>query len=131
MNLLDEQVRADQRLLLAGWRIRFRQIGKDIAASGIKDENIIPFLHGLKRPTLFTHDQGFFRRQLLHPGYSLVWLDARDIEAAVYIRRFLKHPFFSTSARRMGIVARVHNDAIQFWQGHRHDLQTARWMDML
>ena len=129
MNLLDEQVRADQRLLLARWRIPFRQIGKDIATSGIKDENIIPFLHGLKRATLFTHDQGFFRRQLLHPGYSLVWLDASDIEAAVYIRRFLKHPFFYTTASRMGVVARVHHDGIQFWQRHHPALQTARWMD--
>ena len=129
MNLLDEQVRADQRLLLAQWRIPFRQIGKDIAAPGIKDENIIPFLHRLKRPTLFTHDQGFFRRQLLHPCYSLVWLDASDIEAAGYIRRFLKHPRFSTATRRMGVVARVHHDGIHFWQGHRLTLQTAPWVD--
>ncbi len=128
MNLLDEQVRADQRLLLARWRIPFRQIGKDIAASGTKDENIIPLLQGLKRPTLFTHDQGFFRRQLLHPCYSLVWLDASDIEAAFYIRRFLKHPLFSTTTRRMGTVVRAHHDGIQFWRRHRPTLQTTRWM---
>jgi hypothetical protein len=129
MNLLDEQVRADQRLLLSRWRIPFRQIGRDIAESGIKDENIIPFLHRLKRPTLFTHDEGFFSRQLVHPAYSLVWLDTSDVEAALYIRRFLKHSSFSTTAKRMGVVARVHHDGVHFWQHHRPALQTARWMD--
>jgi hypothetical protein len=127
VNLLDEQVRADQRLLLARWRIPFRQIGKDIAASGIKDENLIPFLHGLKCPTLFTHDQDFFNRQLLHPSYALAWLDVSDIEAAIYIRRFLKHPRFSTSARRRGIVARVHPGGVHFWQRHLPVLQNAPW----
>jgi hypothetical protein len=42
MILLDEQFRADPRLLLTRWRIPFRQIGRDIAPSGIKDVNIIP-----------------------------------------------------------------------------------------
>lgn len=34
MILLDEQIRADQRVLLSRSRIPFRQIGKDIAPSG-------------------------------------------------------------------------------------------------
>jgi hypothetical protein len=58
VNVLDEHVRADQRLLLARWRIPYRQIGRDIAPASIKDENILPYLHNLKRPTLFTHDRG-------------------------------------------------------------------------
>jgi hypothetical protein len=44
MILLDEQVRSDQRVLLTRFGIAFRQIGKDTATSGIKDENIVPFL---------------------------------------------------------------------------------------
>ena len=127
MNLLDEQVRSDQRLLLAQWKIPFRQIGKDIAASGIKDDNIIPFLHRLNCPTLFTHDQGFFRRQLLHPSYGLVWLDVSDIEAASYVRRFLNHPDFDTQAKRLGTVARAHHDGIDFYQRHRARLRRAGW----
>jgi hypothetical protein len=95
--------------------------------SGIKDENIIPFLHGLKRPTLFTHDQGFFRRELLHPRYGLVWLDVSDIEAANYIRRFLRHVRFNTKARRLGIVARAHHDGIDFYQRNRPGLQRLAW----
>jgi|SRR6267142_857076 len=102
MILLDEQIRADQRLLLARSRIRFRQIGKDMAAAGIKDENIIPFLLTLKRPTLFTHDHGFFQSSLAHSRYCLVLLAESDIEAAFYIRRFLRHSRFNTTRKRMG-----------------------------
>jgi hypothetical protein len=129
MNLLDEQVRADQRLLLTRWRIPFRQIGKDIAPSGIKDENIIPFLHGLKRPTLFTHDQGFFDRELAHSGYCLVCLQTSDIEAALYVRRFLKHPRFDTQAKRMGHVVRAHHDAIHFWERNRPGPRRVEWSE--
>jgi hypothetical protein len=127
MNLLDEQVRADQRLLLNQWRIPFRQIGKDVAASGIKDENIIPFLHGLKHPTFFTHDKGFFERKFLHPNYCLIWLDVDDTEAAVYIRRLLRHPRFHTQAKRMGLVGRAHHRSIHFWQRNRTGLQQVSW----
>jgi len=93
MILLDEQIRS---------RIRFRQIGKDMAAAGIKDENIIPFLLTLKRPTLFTHDHGFFQSSLAHSRYCLVLLAESDIEAAFYIRRFLRHSRFNTIRKRMG-----------------------------
>lgn len=128
MNLLDEQMRQDQRALLARWRIPFRQIGREIAPSGIQDADIIPFLHTLKRPTLFTHDQGFFHSNMAHDGYCLVWLDVSDIEAAAYIRRFLRHPAFSTHARRKGIVARANVEGVQFWQRGRARKSFAQWL---
>jgi len=127
MILLDEQVRADQRSLLENWRIAFRQIGKDIAPAGIKDENILPFLLTLKGPTFFTHDHGFFKRHLVHSRYCLVLLAEADIEAAVYIRRFLRHPLFNTNANRMGVIARVHHDGISFLQQHKSELHRAGW----
>jgi|SRR6266850_1732276 len=127
MILLDEQIRADQRLLLARSRIRFRQIGKDMAAAGIKDENIIPFLLTLKRPTLFTHDHGFFQSSLAHSRYCLVLLAESDIEAAFYIRRFLRHSRFNTIRKRMGTIARVHCEAIHFLQRDYPNMQRADW----
>ncbi len=127
MILVDEQVRADQRLLLTRWRIPFRQIGRDIAPSGIKDPNIIPFLLTLKQPTLFTHDHGFFQLRLIHARYCLVLLAESDVEAAVYIRRFLSQPGFNTKAKRMGTIARVHHDGISFWQRNRATLQRVEW----
>src|SRR5438093_10341089 len=119
MILLDEQVRSDQRVFLTRFGIAFRQIGKDIAPSGIKDENIIPFLLRLKWPTLFTHDRGFFQQRLTHSGYCLALLSESDIEAAIYIRKFLRHPRFNTNTKRMGVIARAHLEAVHFWQrGH-------------
>lgn len=127
MILLDEQVRADQRPYLRRWGIPFRQIGRDAATAGIKDENIIPFLLTLKNPTFFTHDHGFFQARLVHARYCLVLLAEPDIEAAAYIRRFLRHPFFNTNAKRMGTVAHVHHHGINFWQRRRSGLQHVTW----
>ena len=129
MILLDEQVRSDQRVLLTRFGIAFRQIGKDIAPSGIKDENIIPFLLTLKSPTLFTHDRGFFQQRLTHSGYCLALLSESDIEAAVYIRKFLRHPRFNTNAKRMGVVARAHSEAVHFWNRGHPRLQRVEWPD--
>ena len=127
MIVLDEQVRADQRLLLARWGVPFRQIGKDVAPKGIKDDNIIPFLFTLKSPTLFTHDHGFFQPRLVHRRYCLVLIAEKDIEAALYIRRFLIHPRFDTNAQRMGTVARVHHEGISFWEQRNRRLERAAW----
>ena len=102
MLVLDENLPAGQRLLLRSWRIRFRWIGKEIAFSGAKDENLIPVLHGLSNPTFFSLDRDFYRRDLAHHGYCLVWLDVRGRQAAEFIRRFLRHPSFDTQAKRMG-----------------------------
>src|SRR5688572_17847809 len=82
MLVLDENVPADQRHSLRKWRIRFRVIGVDVAAWGTTDENLIPALHGLPRPTFFTLDQNFYRRDWVHRGYCLVWLDVADDRAA-------------------------------------------------
>ena len=100
MILLDEQMREDQRVLLAKWRIHFRQIGREIASPGIQDVDIIPWLHSVKRPTFFTHDRWFFKARLCHGSYCLVWLDVSDIEAARFIRRFLRHPLFQNQSMR-------------------------------
>ena len=54
MIILDENLPDSQRQLLKGWRISFRQIGFEIGREGMKDDEIIPLLHGLNRPTFFT-----------------------------------------------------------------------------
>jgi hypothetical protein len=57
----------------------------------------------------------------------LVWLDVKAHDAAVYVRRFLRHPQFNTIASRMGVVARVHNIGIHYWQREVRALQSAPW----
>jgi hypothetical protein len=117
MNVLDENIVFEQREILRRWRLPFRQIGYDLSRKGVKDPQIIPLLLRLKHPTFFTRDFDYFDAQLRHPRYCLVWLNVRPDEAAVFIRRFLRHPDFRTHGRRLGRVIRARHDGIDYWQG--------------
>ncbi len=118
---------AGQRLLLRKWRVQFRVIGVDVAASGTTDENLIPVLHGLSRPTFFSLDRNFYRPGWAHPDYCLVCLDVRRREAAAFIRRFLRHPKFNTRMKRMGNVVRLHPGGIGYWRRAARGWQTVEW----
>lgn len=54
MNILDENIREDQRGLLRSWGIPIRQIGVDVGRKGLRDSEIIPLLHQF-RDTSFFH----------------------------------------------------------------------------
>ncbi|MGB8371041.1 MAG: hypothetical protein ACLPYZ_06570 [Limisphaerales bacterium] len=128
MNLLDENFPEDQLPLLKERHIPFRRIGHEVACWGVKDAEIIPLLHRLQGVTFFTQDRDFFKATLCHPAYCLVWLDVRADDDAYFLRHFLKHSVFNTSARRMGLVARVHHDGVDFWQRNRAALRHVRWI---
>lgn len=128
MNLLDENFPEDQAPLLRSWGIAYRRIGVHVARSGVKDDNVIPLLHRLRQVTLFTQDRGFFQRALCHPAYCIAWLDVRTDDTAQYVRRFLAHPRFGTKALCLGVVARVHHDAVHFWQRRCQGLQRVAWV---
>jgi len=127
MLVLDENLPASQRRLLRNWLIRFRAVGVDVEASGAKDENLIPVLHRLPRPTFFSLDRDFYRPDWAHAGYGLVWLDVRRQEAALFIRRFLRHRAFETQAKRMGVVARVHADGVVWWRVGKRLAESTLW----
>lgn len=127
MNLLDENIPLDQRDILRAQGVHCRVVGQDVAHLSMGDDNLISLLHRLKQPVLFTRDEHFFERRLCHSAYGLVWLNAAPEEAALFIRRFLRHVRFRTKVRRMGIVARVHHDGIQFWQRNQAALQRVGW----
>src|ERR1700733_15018287 len=99
MNILDENVPESQRALLRSRRVAIRQIGQDVGRMGMKDDEIIPLLHDLDRPTLFTLDGDFYDRDLCHEGYCLVHLDVEEETAAEYVRRLLRHPGLNTKAK--------------------------------
>ena len=127
MNLLDENFPEDQRPILRAWRIPFRQIGREFPRSGIKDPDIIPLLHHQRRVTFFTLDKDFFEPSLCHPAYGIAFLDVRADDAAHFVRSFLRHARFNSGAKRMGVIARLHRDGIQFWQRNQAGLQRAKW----
>jgi hypothetical protein len=128
MNILDENILFSQRNRLKSWKVHFKQIGMEIGRSGMKDRNdIIPLLHTLRRPTFFSCDHGFYRAQLRHAGYCLVWLDVLDDEAAEYIRRFLRYAEFRTQSQRIGKVIRVRHGGVSYWQMHQRGEQDLSW----
>jgi hypothetical protein len=127
MLVIDENLPASQRQLLRKWRIRFRAVGVDVATPGTQDLDLVPILHTLAKPTLFTLDRHFFRADWAHVSYGLVWLDVNDSEAAEYIRRFLRHPAFDTKSKRLGVVARVGATDIHFWRKGQSHLRIVKW----
>ncbi len=116
MNILDENVREDQRGLLQSWGIPVRQIGVEVGQKGIKDNEIITLLHKLRDTTFFTRDLGFYNRELCHARYCLVCLAVEKDEVAVFVRRFLHHPEFDEKAKRMGAVIRASHTKFSVWQ---------------
>ena len=127
MLVLDENLPVTQQQLLRRWRIRFRVIGLDVARYGTEDENLIPALLRLARPTFLSLDCDFFRSDWAHRDYCLAWLDVSPNEAARFIRHFLAHPAFDTHAKRMGTVNRVHLKSIRCWRIGKPGCQTIAW----
>jgi hypothetical protein len=129
MNILDENILADQRLLLSGWRVPFRQIGYEIGNQGMEDEEIIPLLLALSRPTLFPMDRDFYDPALRHRKYSLVYLPVKQSEAALFIRRVLRHRELRTKASRMGKVIRASHSGLAIWSLHAKQELFVGWSD--
>ena len=127
MNILDENIPDSQRQLLRSWRIQISQIGHEVGRQGIKDEEVIPLLHRLRSVTFFTRDMGFYHRHLCHAGYCLVCLSVGQYEAATFIRRFLRHPYFNTKAKRMGKVIRLTHMGLQVWRLHAEREEDISW----
>ncbi len=127
MNILDENIPDNQRHLLKAKGIHVRQIGFEIGRKGMKDEEIIPFLHKIGSVTFFTRDLGFYHPQLCHSKYCLVCLAISQYEVASFIRRFLKHPEFNTQAKRVSKVIRLSHLGIKMWERHVKKEQTFEW----
>ena len=127
MNLLDENVREDQRSQLRTWGLPIQQIGSEMGRKGMKDEEIIPLLHTLRDVTFFTRDLGFADPKLCHPRYCLVCLDVRRDEVAIFTRRFLRHQEFATKSKRMGAVVRVSHTAVSVWRRNAPIAKHVHW----
>jgi hypothetical protein len=113
--------------MLRSWRIAVRQIGHEIARKGLPDEEIIPLLLTLRRPTLFTRDLGFYNRELCHARYCLVILAVGQYEAAHFVRRVLRTPRFDAQAKRMGKVIRVTHSGLAVWRVHAEQEMRHEW----
>ena len=129
MNILDENVLEDQRRSLRNWRVPFRQIGYEVGWKGMQDDEIISFLPGLRQPTLFTLDRDFYKRDLCHARYSLVYLYVKQSEGAIFVRRVLGHRALDTKAKRMGTVVRTSHTRLVVWLLHAEQEIYLGWDD--
>lgn len=102
MNILDENIVENQHQLLRGWHISIRHLGYDVGRQGMKDKEIISFLHQLRRSTFFTRDMDFYKPGLCHARYCLVCMAVEKGEVAVFVRRLLRHQEFDPEAQRYG-----------------------------
>ena len=127
MIVLDENIRTKQAELLRGFGVSSRKIGVDLAAKGTSDADIIPLLHRLNQPTLFTLDTDFWKANLRHDGYCIAYLDVEPQEAAEYIRRFLRQASFNTSAKRLGKVVHIHADGISYFAAGGRKVHSVAW----
>lgn len=121
MNIIDENIIDSQRRQLISWRFRVQQIGYEIGRKGMKDHEIIPFLHQIKQSTFFTRDDDFYERTLCHRNYCLVYLDIRKEEVATFVRRVLRQKTFQTKAGRMGKVIRASQVGLTLWDLHAEE----------
>lgn len=123
MIVLDENILEGQRLLLEASKVAVRQIGLDIGRKGLNDEEIVVLLRGLRQPTFFSRDLGFYTPALRDRRYAIVVAAVGQYEVAAFVRRFLRHTMFDTKAKRAGKILRLSPTGIAFWQT-RHQQET-------
>ncbi len=124
MYLLDENITKDQKELLEKWRFNVKQIGVDIATKGIQDIQIITLLQQLHGVLFLTRDTDFFKQHYCHRNYCIVYLDVEKTETAYFIRKFLKHRNFNTTAKRLGKIVKVSQTLIQYYSVKSSSLTT-------
>jgi hypothetical protein len=127
MNVLDENFPQDKREQLIQFKIPVRQIGKELSASGASDSDLLSLLHSLPQPTFFTQDNDFFKRQLCHRRYCLVWLDLPKDSLALYVRLILKHRCLRTWRLRAGAVVRAHSVGLDIWRPNTRSIDRHTW----
>ncbi len=84
-------------------------------------------MHQLNQPTFFSRDDDFYKRQLCHARYCLVYLDVRKEEVAIFVRRLLRHQAFKTKAKRMGKVIRASHTGLSVWNPHAEKQEHFDW----
>jgi hypothetical protein len=127
--VLDENIFEDQRARLRLWRIHLCQIGPDVGRKGMPDDEIMPLLRTMRRPTFVTWDSDFFDKTLCSDRFCLAYLDVRPLEVAEYVRRLLRHPEFRSWSQRKGCVVRVSTNGITAWRAHAPRVSRHRWVD--
>jgi len=95
----------------------------------MQDDEIIPFLLTLHHPVFFTFDSDYYKPNLCHARYCLVYMDVNQYEAATFVRRLLHHREFDTEAKRKGVVIRLSHAGLWAWRLHAEKEIRFDWME--
>jgi hypothetical protein len=126
--VLDENIFAGQRAQLRNLHMSVHQIGYDVGRKGMSDEEILPLLRRLRRPTFLTRDPDFFDKRICSDRYCLAYLDVQPAHAAQYIRRFLRQPNFKSWTQRKGCVIRVAAAGVSVWRIRAPRVARYQWI---
>ena len=117
--ILDDQLAPDQvEIPLRRW-LKVAYLRDARPNEVIKDDRVETILHALRQPTFITIDRDFWSTDLRHPRYCVLYFALREDEQRALpelLRRLLRLPEFRTCAARMGKVARVSRERVQYWQ---------------
>ena len=56
-------------------------------------------------------------------------LTVRKDEAAIFLRRFIRHKKFDTLSKRMGLIIRVSHSGLSVWRLHEEKQIYVSWTD--
>jgi len=99
-------------------------------AEVIKDDRVPSLLRAVKRPTFVTIAAGFCNRSLRDPAYCILYFALRDDQQTQLprlLRRLFRLPEFRTRAVRMGKVARISSNGIEYWQHGERERYRLAW----
>jgi hypothetical protein len=97
----------------------------------VLDDRVPEILQTLKKPTFVTIDHGFWHRRLCHPGYCILYFDLRTAEQDQLpglLRAVFRLPEFRTRVARMGKVANVGADSLNYWEAGQK--KGFRWSEL-
>jgi hypothetical protein len=117
--ILDDQLGEPTVLFPLARRFSVRMLRSLRHAERILDDRVPVILLTLDRPTFVTLDHSFWDRHWCHPGYAILYFFIPEDEQEQIpglLRALFRKPEFRTRAARMGKVARVQFDGIDFWQ---------------
>lgn len=118
--VLDDQLDLQKTLPpLKGWMtaVRLQDLRPD---ENILDDRVPALLLTLNKPTFVTIDHGFWKNELCHPKYCILYFALnknKQDQLPPLLRRLFHLSEFRTRAKRMGKVARIGESAVTYWEG--------------
>ncbi len=128
--ILDEQLNRDRVFKpLLSW-ITVQKLEDLRPNEVIKDDRIPLLLHELKQPTFVTIDVGFWNKNLHDPNYCILYFafqDKQQSQLPDMLRRLFRINEFKSKSIRMGKIAKISTESIEYWQWNYPEKYRLLW----